>query len=114
MPRYVPKTYNNKRVLRIILGTVITFALSLVILFLILFFVFQRYVVDGRLEIPWLIEDTFPTPPPVVPEEPEEPDEHVEPDGSGDIDEYGEPDGFGGSGEPVEPDGSGEPDAPDG
>ena len=56
MPRYVPKTYNNRRGLRIFLGTVITIALSAVILFLILFFSLQNYVVDGQLEIPWLIE----------------------------------------------------------
>jgi len=43
-------------VLRIILGTVITFALSAVILFLILFFVFSRYLVEGQLIIPWLPE----------------------------------------------------------
>ena len=60
MPRYVPKTYNNKRVLRVIIGTVITLALSVVILFLILFFIFDRYVVDGQLEIPWLLEETTP------------------------------------------------------
>jgi len=57
MSRYVPKTYNNRRVLRIILGTVTTLALSVVILFLILFFVFQRYVVDGQLVIPGLLDE---------------------------------------------------------
>jgi len=61
MPRYVPKTYNNRRVLRIILGTVITLALSVVVLFLILFFIFQQYVGEGgRLEIPWLIDEDTP------------------------------------------------------
>jgi len=60
MPRYVPKTYNNRRILRIILGTVITIALSIVILFLILFFIFQGYVVDGQLEIPWLLDESAP------------------------------------------------------
>jgi len=53
MSRYVPNTYNNRRVLRVILGTVITLALSTVILFLILFFIFQRYVVRGQLILPW-------------------------------------------------------------
>jgi len=57
MPRrYVPKTYNNRRILRIILGTVITIALSTVILFLLLFFIFSRYVDSGQLIIPWLPE----------------------------------------------------------
>jgi len=59
MPRYVPKTYNNRRVLRVIVGTVITISLSAVILFLVLFFIFQTYVVDGRLEIP-LLDDSPP------------------------------------------------------
>jgi len=66
MPRYVPKTYNNRRVLRVIIGTFITIVLSFVILFLILFFVFQAYVVDGQLEIPWLDD-----PPPVATQVPE-------------------------------------------
>ena len=54
MPRYVPKTYNNRRFLRIILGTIITISLSFIVIFLVLFFYFSGYVVDGRLEIPWL------------------------------------------------------------
>ena len=58
MPRrYVPKTYNNRRVLRLIIGMAITFALSVVILFLSLFFIFSGYVVDGQLIIPWLMDD---------------------------------------------------------
>jgi hypothetical protein len=60
MPRYVPKTYNNRRVLRIIIGTVITIALSAVILFLILFFIFEGYFIDGQLEIPLLTEEASP------------------------------------------------------
>jgi len=65
--RYVPNTYNNRRFLRIIIGAVTTIALSFVILFLILFFVFQSYVVDGQLNIPWMTGDdatqeTIPTP----------------------------------------------------
>jgi len=67
--RYVPNTYNNRRFLRIIIGAVITIALSFVILFLILFFIFQSYVVDGQLEIPWLTSDT------VVPQETPDPQE---------------------------------------
>ena len=58
--RYVPKTYNNRRVLRIIFGTIISVALAVVISFLLLFFMLQRYIVytaDGLvLEIPWLVE----------------------------------------------------------
>ena len=65
MPRYVPKTYNNRRGLRIFIGAVTTIALSVVILFLILFFIFQGYVVDGQLDIPWLIDDTPTAAPPV-------------------------------------------------
>jgi len=64
MPRYVPKTYNNRRGLRIIISTIVTLALSLVILFLILFFVFAGYVgEDGQLNIPWLTEDFAPIAP---------------------------------------------------
>ena len=64
MPRYVPKTYNNRRGLRIIISTIITLALSLVILFLILFFVFDNYVgEDGQLDIPWLTEEEAPITP---------------------------------------------------
>ena len=72
MHRYVPKTYNNRRVLRIIVGTAITIALSVVILFLMLFFIFQGYVVDGQLEIPWLLEDNGTATPRPVAEEPGE------------------------------------------
>ena len=72
--RYVPNTYNNRRFLRIIIGAVITIALSFVILFLILFFIFQSYVVDGQLEIPWLTGDT------VVPQETPDPQETSPPE----------------------------------
>jgi len=70
MPRYVPKTYNNRRALRIILGAFIALALSVVILFLVLFFILDNYVIDGQLEIPWLDGDTVPavtSEPPVDP-----------------------------------------------
>lgn len=55
--RYVPKTYNNRRLLRIILGSVIIVLVSTVVLFLLLFFILEGYYVDGRLEIPWLTDD---------------------------------------------------------
>ncbi|MCL2628076.1 MAG: hypothetical protein FWD44_05175 [Oscillospiraceae bacterium] len=54
--RYVPNTYNNRRFLRIITYGIITFALTFVILFLMLYFIFSSYVVDGQLEIPWLTD----------------------------------------------------------
>jgi len=66
MSRYVPKTYNNRRVLRIIIGTFIAIVLTVVIAFMILFFVFQTYFVDGRLDIPWLDN-----PPPITTPTPE-------------------------------------------
>ena len=56
--RYVPKTYNNRRFLRIIIGTVITLAVAAVVIFLLLFFGLRRYEVDGKLVIPWLAEET--------------------------------------------------------
>ena len=55
--RYVPKTYNNRRLLRVIFGTVVSAALAAVILFILLFFALENYWVDGRLEIPWLMEE---------------------------------------------------------
>ena len=58
--RYVPKTYNNRRVFRVILGTVTSVALAAVILFLLLFFGLKRYEKDGRLEIPWLMDEPKP------------------------------------------------------
>jgi len=64
MARYVPKTYNNRRGLRIIVGVFATLALSVVIIFLILFFMFQNYVVDGQLVHP-LLDDWDNMPPPI-------------------------------------------------
>ena len=64
MARYVPKTYNNRRGLRIIVGVFATLALSVVIVFFILFFYLQGYVVDGQLVHP-LLDDWDDAPPPV-------------------------------------------------
>jgi len=55
--RYVPKTYNNRRLLRIVFGTIISAALTVVILFLLLFFVLENYYIDGRIDIPWLMDE---------------------------------------------------------
>jgi len=57
--RYVPKTYNNRRVLRIIIGLVVTVALAAVILFIVLFIALEQYIdhtEEGELflDIPWL------------------------------------------------------------
>ena len=66
--RYVPRTYNNRRLLRILFGSVVSVLLAAVILFIMLFFWLRRYRVpseDGigvRLEIPWLMDDTEPKP----------------------------------------------------
>ena len=63
MARYVPKTYNNRRVLRIIVRTVVVVSLAVVVLFVVLFFRLKSYIVyspiDGtlRLEIPWLSDN---------------------------------------------------------
>jgi len=76
MARYVPKTYNNKRLLRIVLTTITVGAISIVVLFLVLFFVLSGYVVDGRLELPWLDESSdtavIPSPPLVIITHPED------------------------------------------
>ncbi|MCL2046055.1 MAG: hypothetical protein FWG88_06690 [Oscillospiraceae bacterium] len=62
MARYVPKTYNNRRILRIIIGAATSVVLAITILFVVLFFSLRPYFVtyeDGtqRLEIPWLMEE---------------------------------------------------------
>ena len=68
MGRYVPKTYYNRRFLRIIIRTVITVSIALVIAFIVLFFRLKNYIIynpaDGtlRLEIPWLMDDQTPSP----------------------------------------------------
>lgn len=63
MSRYVPKTYYNRRILRVIVSVVTTVALVAVIGFMLLFFWLRQYVVyteDGqiRLEIPFLMDET--------------------------------------------------------
>ena len=57
MGRYVPKTYKNRRLLRFILSAVIFLALASVVIFLLLFFILENYFIDGRLEIPWLVDE---------------------------------------------------------
>jgi len=62
MKRYVPKTYNNRRLLRIIFRSVVIAVLAILILFIALFFGLKNYYVPGedgtqRLEIPWLTEN---------------------------------------------------------
>jgi len=63
MYRYVPKTYNNRRLLRIILTTITTVALTAIISFLLLFFILERYWdrENGRLDVPWLAVETVQT-----------------------------------------------------
>ena len=61
MPRYVPKTYNNRRLLRVIFVTIISAAIAALILFLLLFFVLENYYIDGRIDIPWLNEEIVAT-----------------------------------------------------
>ena len=56
--RYVPKTYNNRRALRVLFGTIVSLAVAAVVLFLLLFFGLRHYDVGGgKLEIPWLMDD---------------------------------------------------------
>ena len=62
MGRYVPKTYNNRRLLRIILRSAVFVLLTVIVLFIVLFFWLETYLVtheDGtqRLEIPWLMDE---------------------------------------------------------
>ena len=59
--RYVPKTYHNRRALRIVFGTILTAVFAAVVLFLLLFFVLENYYVDGRLNITWLTDEPLQT-----------------------------------------------------
>ena len=52
--RYVPKTYNNRRALRIILGTFLAVVIAAIVIFLVLFIVLENYWVDGQWDLPWL------------------------------------------------------------
>ena len=65
MARYVPRTYNNRRLLRIIIGIILSSAIALAVLFIALFFGLQVHIVatpEGPvLEIPFLMDD----PPPI-------------------------------------------------
>ena len=78
MKRYLPKTYNNRRFLRIIVRTVITVSLAAVIIFVALFFWLGKYIVfeeDGtqRLEIPWLRSSEVESETPLTEDEPSSP-----------------------------------------
>ena len=62
MGRYVPKTYYNRKLLRIIFRSIVFVVMALLVLFIVLFFALQTYKVtneDGSisLEIPWLMDD---------------------------------------------------------
>ena len=59
--RYVPKTYNNRRLFRLIVQTVTGVALAAVVLFLLLFFGLKRYEHNGKLDIPWLTDEQRPS-----------------------------------------------------
>ena len=52
MRRYVPKTYKNGRVLRVILGVIIAVVFAAVILFMVLFFSLREYFDGERLNWP--------------------------------------------------------------
>jgi len=62
MSRYVPRTYKNRRIRRIILRTITSVLLVAAALFIALFFWLDRYLVfepgePPRLVIPWLMAD---------------------------------------------------------
>lgn len=65
MARYIPNTYKNRRVARILVRVVVGVVVAFVILAVSLFFGLRRYIVytpEGlRLEIPWLREDVAET-----------------------------------------------------
>ena len=55
--RYVAKTYNNRRALRVFMGSVLVVVVAALLIFLVLFIVLEPYWVDGRLQIPWLMDE---------------------------------------------------------
>jgi len=55
--RYVPKTYNNRRLLRIVFGTFVTVIIAAVVLFILLFFALDAYWDGVSLQIPWLMDE---------------------------------------------------------
>ena len=66
MARYIPNTYKNRRVARILVRVVVVVVVATVILAVSLFFGLRRYIVytpEGlRLEIPWLQEEPTASP----------------------------------------------------
>ena len=63
--RYVPRTYNNRRLLRFTFAAVVSVALAALVMFLALFFGLRRYETrtpDGQtvLEIPFLMQNPTP------------------------------------------------------
>ena len=68
MARYVPKTYNNRRILRMLIRIISSVALVAAVLFIALFFWLKEYAQvnpDGtiRLEIPFLMDERVPDEP---------------------------------------------------
>ena len=62
MGRYVPKTYNNRRWLRIIFRAAVLILLAVLIMFVVLFFGLRYYFVPGEggtgsLDVPWLTQE---------------------------------------------------------
>ena len=62
MAKNIPRTYRNRRPLKIILTVLLSLIAAFVILIVSLFFGFRKYIVytqDGlRLDIPWLTEES--------------------------------------------------------
>ena len=60
MSRYVPKTYKNRRIWRIIVKIFLALVITCAVLFVSLFFGLKKYIVytpDGlRLDIPFLAD----------------------------------------------------------
>ena len=65
MRRYVPKTYYNRRFLRMIIRSVVSVVVAVFLIFIILFFVIGNSITeteDGSwsLDIPWLVDEQTP------------------------------------------------------
>jgi len=50
--RYVPKTYNNRRLLRVIIGLILSIVIAAVVIFVLLFIILENYWIDGQWAFP--------------------------------------------------------------
>jgi len=66
MAKNIPRTYRNKRPLKIILTALLSLVIVFVVLTVVLFFGLMKYYdkTSGQLDIPWLTQETAGSPDP--------------------------------------------------